>query len=131
MMATIASVPLTKAQKEIMTEFYKVQNTKVIFSKKQRDKIWDDFKTNRVIPEENLEKNCPALLAELVKAIKNVSLIQSAVFSECVYAQTLANMLNLGSFYIFEQKQDCLDKSTVNLIASYNLVPRYIYKSSV
>lgn len=130
MMATIASVPLTKAQKEIMTEFYKVQNTKVIFSKKQRDKIWDDFKTNRVIPEENLEKNCPALLAELVKAIKNVSLIQSAVFSECVYAQTLANMLNLGSFYIFEQKQDCLDKSTVNLIASYNLVPRYIYKSS-
>ena len=129
-MTSTAIVPLTKAQKEIMTEFYKVENTKVIFSKKQRDKIWNDFKSNRVIPEENLEKKCPALLAELVKAINNENLIQSAVFSECVYAQTLANMLNLGSFYIFEQKQDCLDKSTVNLISSYNLMPRYVYKSS-
>jgi hypothetical protein len=128
-MTTFSIPPLTKAQKEIMTEFYKVQNTKVIFTKKQRDKIWDDFKTNRVIPKEDLEKKCPALLAELKKAIKNVSLIQSAVFSECVYAQTLANMLNLGSFYIFDQSTGCLEKSTVNLIASYNLVPRYVYKS--
>jgi len=128
-MTSTAIVPLTKAQKEIMTEFYKAENTKVIFSKKQRDKIWDDFKSNRVIPEENLQKKCPALLAELVKSINNENLIQSAVFSECVYAQTLANMLNLGSFYIFEQKQDCLDKSIVNLISSYNLIPRYVYKS--
>jgi hypothetical protein len=124
------NVPLTKSQKEIMDEFYKVKNTRVLLTKLERDVIWKGFKASRVIPENKLQQSCPALLAELNKAINNVNLIQSAIFSECVYAQTLANMLKLSEFYIFSDSPNCLDKSVINLISSYNLVPRYIYKSS-
>jgi len=123
------NVPLTKSQKEIMTDFYQVPDTKVIFTKSERDAIWKNFKKSRVIPANELERSCPALLAELKKAISNVNLIQSAVFSECVYAQTLANMLNLKDFYVFSETPNCLDASIINLISSYNLVPRYVYKS--
>jgi hypothetical protein len=123
------NVPLTKSQKEIMDEFYSVKNTKVLLTKLERDVIWRGFKASRVIPENKLKQSCPALLAELSKAINNVNLIQSAIFSECVYAQTLANMLKLTEFYIFADSPSCLDRSVISLISSYNLVPRYIYKS--
>lgn len=128
-MSIANQIPLTKSQKEIMSEFYHVQNTKVLLDKSARDAIWKEFKNSRVIPNQQLATTCPALLAELKKAISNVNLIQSAIFSECIYAQTLANMLHLDDFYIFSDSPNCLTPAIINLIASYNLIPRYVYKS--
>lgn len=122
-------VPLAKAQREILFEFYQVQYTRVIFSKKERDDIWSNFISEKIIPELGLRDKCPALLAELEKSISSGNLVQSAVFSECVYAQTLANMLRLPEFHQFSLSPDSLSASIVKLIASYGLQPRYVYKN--
>jgi hypothetical protein len=45
-----------------------------------------------------LEKNAPAIFAELNKSLENKKNVQSAVFSECVYAQSLADKFNLSIF---------------------------------
>lgn len=122
-------IPLSKAQREILSEFYQVSHTKVIFNKKARQDIWSNFITQKTIPELGLGDKCPALLAELEKSISSGNLVQSAVFSECVYAQTLANMLRLREFYEFSLSPDSLSASIVKLIASYGLKPRYVYKN--
>ena len=125
-----ARIPLTKSQKEILKEFYAVVPTQVIFAKKERKKIWDDFiRDSKRIPDLDLQKRCPALLAELQKSIDNEKLIQSAVFSECVYAQTLANMLRLELFHNFSHDQSCLSDTIVRLLDSYHLKARYVYQS--
>jgi hypothetical protein len=123
-------IPLTKPQAEVLKEFYSCPETKVIFVKSERKQIWDDFKATRTIPNLDLERKCPALLAELGKALSNGNLVQSAVFSECVYAQTLANMLQLDNFFNFAVSPESVPPSIANLIASYHLTPRYVYKSA-
>lgn len=122
-------IPLAKAQREILAEFYNVPHTKVIFNKKRRQDIWTDFKTQRAIPAMDLKSKCPALLAELEKSLESGNLVQSAVFSECVYAQTLANMLKLPNFHQFSKDSDSLSAPIVKLINSYGLKPRYVYKN--
>lgn len=124
-------VPLTKAQTDIMLEFYSVPNTKVVLTKSERDDLWQKFKTDPtdttyLVP---IRDTCPALVNELERAQANSTLIQSAIFSECVYAQTLANMLRLIRFHIFEKTPDCLTPSVLSLISSYCLKPRYVYTS--
>lgn len=122
-------IPLAKAQKEILSEFYQIAHTRVISTKKERHKIWSDFKKSRSIPQIALLAQCPALLAELTKAISSGNNVQSAVFSECVYAQTLANMMDLTDFFVSATSPGCLSKPILNLISSYNMKPRYVYKS--
>jgi len=125
-----ARIPLTKSQKEILREFYSVAPTQVIFERRERKKIWDDFiRDSKRIPDLDLKKRCPALLAELQKSIDNEKLIQSAVFSECVYAQTLANMLRLELFHNFSHDPSCLSDAIVRLLDSYHLKARYVYLS--
>ena len=128
-MTDSSKIPLTKPQAEVLKEFYSRPKTPVIFVKAKRKQIWDEFKTSRVIPNLDLENKCPALLSELNKAIASGNLVQSAVFSECVYAQTLANMLALTHFYNFSKSPDSVPASILKLIQSYHLTPRYIYKS--
>ena len=120
---------VSMAQSELLEEFYKVSDTKVILNKKERQAIWFSFKESRVIPDIRFTEKCPALVAEINKALHDVNLIQSAVFSECIYAQTLANMLNLTEFEDFTLSPKCLDVSVLEMLAPLHLKPRYVYKS--
>jgi hypothetical protein len=123
--------PLTKSQKEIMQDFYSIQPIKTVFSKSEYGKIWKLCKKNENI--ENLteiEKTCPAIVCEIRKSQSNAKNIQSAVFSECVYAQTLANVFKLNNFYKYTEKQDGLTQNILNLLSSYFLYPRYVYANA-
>jgi hypothetical protein len=122
-------IPLKPSQKEVLREFYDYPHTRVIFVKSERARIWKDFKDNRQIPELNLAARCPALLAELQKAIDHGKRVQPAVFSECVYAQSLANMLGLIEFCNATNDPGCLSDSIISLLDSYHLKARYVYKS--
>ncbi len=56
--------------------------------------------------------------------------IQSAVFSECVYAQTFANMFGLKRFVNCFEQQNFVPSEIISLLKSYNLFPRYAYSNS-
>jgi len=93
------SPKLSTSQKKVLKEFYHGPLIKVAFDKKERKKIWNEFKKDRNIKKYNyLGKNAPAMLAELNKSLDNKKNVQSAVFSECVYAQSLADKFNLSLF---------------------------------
>ena len=110
-----------------MSDFYSNQFAKVVLDKKRRNEIWKDFKKRRVLPQINLKKDCPALLWELQKSIRTGNHVQSAIFSECVYAQTLANIFKLEEFEIYGENQSCLSADVVRLLSTYDLRPRYVY----
>jgi hypothetical protein len=78
--------------------------------------------------KENLNKICPAIVCEIQKSIVDKHLIQSAIFSECVYAQTLANIFKMPIFTDYE-KDNGIDENVLNLLKSYYFVPRYIYSN--
>lgn len=121
-------IPLTKSQKEIMQDFYSIPPTKIVLSKSEYNKIWNLCKKNDAI--ENLleiENVCPAIVCEIRKSQNNAKNIQSAVFSECVYAQTLANVFNLTDFYNYMETCGVLTQDVINLLSSYFLSPRYVY----
>lgn len=121
-------IPLTKLQKEIMQEFYGIVPTKVIFNKTERNKLWK-LATSRSseLDLHKLKIKCPALEHQIQKSFEQGNNIQSAVFSECVYAQTFANMFHLGLFINCSDDPDFIPSSVENLLNSYNLVPRYVY----
>lgn len=121
-------VRLSDSQRRILSEFYTVEPTKVIFDKPQRDSIWSDFKTSKQVPRLDLERKCPAMLNEMRRAISSGNNVQSAVFSECVYAQTLANMLALDQFLVVEAAPVTLSAETLGLISSCGLKARYVYQ---
>ena len=98
-MKTRDEIPLTKLQKEIMQEFYSIVPTKVILDKAERKKLWNSAtKRSDEFDLEDLKERYPALEHQIRKSYEQGNNIQSAVFSECVYAQTFANMLNLNLF---------------------------------
>lgn len=124
------NIPLTKLQKEIMEEFYSYSPLKVIYNKMERNRLWNLTTARQNINLEEIRKNCPALAHQIEKSYESGHNIQSAVFSECVYAQTFANMLNLNLFV------NCLDdlafipNNIKALLKSYNLYPRYAYSTN-
>lgn len=123
-------IPLTQLQKEIMQEFYRIPPTQVIINKAERNKLWR-LATKRS-PELNLQSlktKCPALEHQIQKSLEQGNNIQPAVFSECVYAQTFANMLKLKLFVNCTEEPNFIPASVANLIKSYNLVPRYVYST--
>ena len=123
-------IPLTRLQKEIMQEFYSIAQTKVIFSKTERKKLWELAKKRSTdIDLQELKIKCPALEHQIQKSFEYGSNIQPAVFSECVYAQTFANMLKLDLFINCTNEPDFIPSQVVCLINSYNLVPRYVYST--
>lgn len=123
-------IPLTKLQKEIMQEFYSINPTKVIYNKAERKMLWN-LATKRSVNLnlQELKAKCPALEHQIKKSYEQGNNIQSAVFSECVYAQTFANMLRLDKFVNCFENPNFIPRPVVNLISSYNLVPRYAYST--
>lgn len=127
----MSRIPLTKLQKEILNEFYSKKPTKVLFDKKQRKKIWDKaVKRKSSIDFELLDKVCPAFAHQIRKSYESGNNIQSAVFSECVYAQTFANMMELKLFINCSDNPNFIPEPIKNLLSSYNLFPRYAYSNS-
>lgn len=123
-------IPLTKLQKEIMQEFYSIAQTKVIINKTERNELWKlATKRSADLDLQTLKTKCPALEHQIQKSYAQGNNIQSAVFSECVYAQTLANMLKLDLFVNCTDEPNFIPLSVASLISSYNLVPRYVYST--
>ena len=90
---------LSKAQKNMMKQFYSHPAVKVTFNTVERKKIWNEFKKTRSLEKySHLEIKVPAIFAELKKSLLNKKNIQPAVFSECVYAQALADKFKLSVF---------------------------------
>ncbi len=123
-------IPLTKSQKDIMAEFYQIPATKVIFNKAERNELWRKSKQrSQLLDFEELKEKCPALEHQIRKSYESGKNIQSAVFSECVYAQTLANMMNLNLFVNCSEQSDFIPAPIERLLSSYHLVPRYVYSA--
>lgn len=123
-------IPLTKPQYEIMKDFYEIKPTKVLFDKSQRSSIWKLATARKQIPDSyNLVKLCPALHNEIEQSYTFGNNIQSAVFSECVYAQTLANMFQLEVFHNCRDSAMHIPQTVLSLLKSYSLVPRYSYST--
>lgn len=121
---------LTKAQKELLELFYSKNKTKVLFVKRERNNLWDTVTGSENIDPENLAEiceKCPAIMYEIKKSKENGKNIQSAVFSECVYAQTLANMFNLE---FVQNKCDNLPVDIRNFLGEHCLHIRYYYSNS-
>ena len=90
---------LVDSQKEVLLNFYSKHPIKVAFKTSERRKIWDEFKVSRDLDKYNhLQETSPALFSELNKALVNKKNVQPAVFSECVYAQALAEIYELSIF---------------------------------
>lgn len=121
--------PLSMSQISILTEFYSSDFQTVILDKTQRQKIWHSFKKNRNISKLHITNRCPALNAELRKYVASGKLAQSAIFSECVYAQTLANILNLTEFSDCSDGSLDLNEQVLHLLSANSLTPRYAYWS--
>ncbi len=124
-------IPLTRQQKEIMREFYCISATKVIFNKTERNKLWKHA-TSRVENFDfvSLKKKCPALEHQIQRSYLTGRNIQSAVFSECVYAQTFANMMELSLFVNCFDNKSFIPEPILRLLSSYHLVPRYAYSTN-
>ena len=120
---------LTHSQIELMRMFYEEPATQVVLNKGERDLVWKYFKENRTIPPRSSLSKSPALEAELNKARASGGLVQSAVFSECVYAQTIANMLSLPEFYNYNANPGSTSIKVEQFLLTNGLKPRYIYKS--
>ena len=123
-------IPLTKQQKEIMQEFYTIAPARVIFNKQERKEIWDKATHREDLNLKKLKQLCPALEDRIQKSYELGENIQSAVFSECVYAQTYANMLKLNIFVNCYDTVGFIPDGVVKLLHSYNMVARYVYSTS-
>lgn len=122
-------IALTFNQREIMSEFYSLPGRKVLLGKKQRTIIWNAIKNCRD-PNPNFEeyrKSCPALHHQISQHVEDGSIIQPAVFSECVYAQALADTFRLTVFRNCLVDAAFLPEQVARLLASYALRPRYAY----
>ena len=84
-----ATNALSEDQADLLNRFYSIDISQVPLLKSARDSIWESFKNSKQIENEfHLLNTCPALVAELHKSIDTGNNVQSAVFSECVYAQS-------------------------------------------
>lgn len=124
------NIPLTKLQKEIMEEFYSYDSKKVIYDKAKRSELWKKVvKRSNDINFDKIKKECPALYHQIMKSYESGKNVQSAVFSECVYSQTFANIFKLDLFINCYENIDFIPDKVNKLLASYNLVPRYVYST--
>lgn len=121
-------IQLTKSQKEIMKNFYQTKPTQTVLLKSEYKNIWKKLRNSEVIQNiKDINSKCPAIICEIEKSKINNKNLQSAVFSECVYAQTLANIFKLTEFYNYSFDSSILTKELIGLLKSYFLSPRYVY----
>ena len=127
----MALSPLTAKQRTILSKFYNAASHKIIVKKGDRTKIWNDFVKNRKTAEYSyLKETVPAFFGELYKAIKSGNNLQPAVFSECVYAQSLAENFSLTKFTnLLESKEQSLKEKTMQIIKETGLSVRYCYSN--
>lgn len=122
---------LTLVQKRLLALFYSKAAAKVVLDKKARKLIWDDFKNERGMTHYDFVQSlCPALHKELGKAIRTGKLVQSAVFSECVYSQTLANLLGLKIFKDSSDEDFSGNAFVDGILKNLKIVIRYVYSNS-
>lgn len=122
-------IPLAKPQREIMGEFYRIKPTRVIFDKRERKDLWSKATKHEDFDLRKTREVCPALVHQIERSYDNGDNIQSAVFSECVYAQTLANMFGLIVFVNCYEDAHFVPDNVLSLLHSYNLVARYAYST--
>lgn len=127
---------LSQAQKELMKIFYSSGKMQVVYSKDRRDGFWRQAARGPLysLPLTELEKKCPAMAHQIKKSFdargKKTRNIQSAVFSECAYAQTLANLLGLTAFLnCLEEGTGALPWEARRLLDERGMTPRYVYAS--
>lgn len=120
---------LSPNQTRILELFYSLPATKVVYTKKKRNELWKKASAKeRVINFEEINKNNPALAHQISRSYAEKRNIQSAVFSECAYAQTLANMMSLHNFVnCMEDAHFSLPEKALKILNENNLVPRYAY----
>jgi hypothetical protein len=123
---------LSNAQKIVLADFYSKPNTKVAFNTTERKKIWNEFKKHRSIKKfAYLEEAAPGIFAEINKALSSGKNIQPAVFSECVYAQAIADKLNLSVFENhINSKGIKFDSKSLEIVDAQGLTIRYSYSRS-
>ena len=108
---------MTELQKELMQKFYAVSETKVVFNKTDRKVLWRKTKSRSHNLDFDLIKSLSnALFHQINKSYESGNNIQSAVFSECAYAQTLANMLNFNLFVNCSKQKDFIPEHIVPLL---------------
>jgi hypothetical protein len=121
---------LSGNQADLLARFYGQELSPISLNKIARDRIWNSFKRSKIIEQESvLLASCPALVSELHKSIDSGKNIQSAVFSECVYAQTLANHFQLPVFRNQTVNPLEIDSEYLLSLKSMGLVPRYTYSN--
>lgn len=121
---------LTNNQRSILQEFYGRPFQRVVYSKIQREELWQKYKSSRDLHPSDLPHLSPAMLREISRSRKSGRNIQSAVFSECAYAQTLANLFDLDRFSDLRDPTEATEVSAAkNFEPDSGLKTRYAYTS--
>ncbi len=120
---------ISKSQTEILKEFYSGAPKKVALNTKERNKIWKEFKKSRNLEKyQDLKDTIPAFFAEINKSLENKRNIQSAVFSECVYAQAFADVFKLSKFANHINSEGIrFNSHGLEIVGAENLNVRYSY----
>jgi hypothetical protein len=114
-----------------MRDFYSSKSIDVPFTKKERNAIAKKFAANRVVDESlQLDVKCPAFKAYLEKIQVTKKNIQSAVFSECVYAQVLSEAFELKNFIDPASTPVPFDEFSTEFISENALSVRYVYTNN-
>jgi hypothetical protein len=122
---------LTESQKNILEAFISKGPTKVVYDKKARKDFWNCEIRNRLSSKEmeSISSKCPALVCEIEHSRKIRKNIQSAVFSECSYSQTLANMFSLTQFVVCDEKPYFIPRVVQEELRKNGLHPRFAYST--
>lgn len=123
------NVNLSSTQKELLLQFYSGSEQKIALNKSERRTLWDKFIKEKEIDRYSyLQKLVPAIFEEMKKSIKGHNNIQPAVFSECVYAQALADKFDLSVFnnHIDDYENE-FEKEITNMYKELSLTVRYSY----
>lgn len=120
---------LTRAQREIMGEFYGKPARKAVFRKRERTALWNAAKRHDPLDFGGIRTACPSLAHRIERSYESGRNIQSAVFSECAYAQTLAELFGLDVFELYGQGGQ-ISAEIVSLLDSHGLKPRYVYTNA-
>ncbi len=121
---------LTEEQKLLLSEFYGQPLRKIPINKKERTSIWNSFKEDhslKLVAEK--VRDLPSLVQTLNNSIDSGLNLQSAIISECLFANQLADMFSLQYFAVYSASDEALDTSIKDLLASHKILPRFYYSN--
>jgi hypothetical protein len=114
-----------------MRLFYAIAPTKIVFQKRKYNKLWKVIGRGETLSVQQTKKKndiYTIIVCKMWKFVANTHLLQSAVFSEYVYARTLTNIFRLPKLTDYKSNPS-IDGNVLNLLISYYLVPRYIHSN--